>query len=256
MKIVRTTLILIVLWGAGIAHLSAQELSKANEWNFLTNVYLLFPNISGEAGIGNQLTVPIDAHPGDIFSKLKMGGMLYLEARHKRWAITSDLVFMKLNEEVTTGKLFDSGDVTGKQLIWEAAGLYRVAPFLELGVGSRLNYLQMGIDANRNAFPSGTEAVSGIATKTWLDPILITRLTADIREKWLFQFRGDLGGFGVGSDFTWQLQGYAGYRFTKMFQLTAGYRIISIDYDKGVDKERFIFNVDEYGPVVNFGFNF
>jgi hypothetical protein len=94
------------------------------------------------------------------------------------------------------------------------------------------------------------------STKTWFDPVLITRLTTDINGKWLFQFRGDVGGFGVGSDFTWQLQAYAGYRFTKVFQLTAGYRILGIDYDKGTDKERFIYNVDTFGPVVRLGFNF
>jgi hypothetical protein len=62
--------------------------------------------------------------------------------------------------------------------------------------------------------------------------------------------------FGIGSDFTWQLQAYAGYRFSKLFQLTAGYRIIGIDYDKGADKDRFIFDMNEFGPVVRFGFNF
>jgi trans-2-enoyl-CoA reductase len=52
------------------------------------------------------------------------------------------------------------------------------------------------------------------------------------------------------------LQAYAGYRFSKLFQLTAGYGIIGIDYDKGVDKERFIFNMNEFGPVIRIGFNF
>jgi hypothetical protein len=89
-----------------------------------------------------------------------------------------------------------------------------------------------------------------------MDPILIARLTASIREKWLFHLRGDLGGFGIGSDFTWQLEAYAGYRFSKLFQLKAGYRYISIDYDKGADEERFIFNVDEFGPEIKLGFSF
>jgi hypothetical protein len=55
---------------------------------------------------------------------------------------------------------------------------------------------------------------------------------------------------------TWQLQAYAGYRFGRVFQLTAGYRYLSVDYDKGVDAERFVFNLASFGPVVRFGFNF
>ena len=42
------------------------------------------------------------------------------------------------------------------------------------------------------------------------------RSTADIKDKWPSRFRGELGGFGIGTDLTWQLQAYAGYRFTSV----------------------------------------
>jgi hypothetical protein len=154
------------------------------------------------------------------------------------------------------GKVLNSGSVSAKEIIWEPAGFYRIFSFLEIGAGGRLNNIQTETEIRRNVFPAGTEELAGNHSKTWFDPILITRLTADIHEKWLFQFRGDLGGFGAGSDFTWQLQGYAGYRFSRLFQLTPGYRILSIDYDKGTDKERFIYNMDTFGPVLKLGFNF
>jgi hypothetical protein len=234
----------------------AQTQVQEKKWNFLTDIYLLFPNMNGETGIEDLVEVPLDANPGDVFSKLKIGGMLYLEARTEKWAITSDLVFMNLENEVTPSTLLNSGTVTAKQGIWEAAGLYRVASFLEVGVGGRLNHLKTGMEVHRNVLPAGTEEVIKEHSATWYDPVLITRLTADIHDKWLFQFRGDLGGFGIGSDFTWQLQAYAGYRFTRVFQLTVGYRILSIDYDKGEDAEQFIFNIDEFGPVIRLGFNF
>jgi hypothetical protein len=234
----------------------AQSSAKEKKWNFLTEVYMLFPIMHGETGIGNNLTVPVDANTGDIFSTLKLGGMLYLEAHTNKWAITSDFVFMNLEKDVTPTTLIRSGAVGMDQYIWEAAGLYRINSFLEVGVGGRLNHLAADLNGERNVFLNDTEAFSESQSKTFYDPVLITRLSTDIKDKWLFQFRGDLGGFGVGSDFTWQLQAYAGYRFTEVFQLTAGYRILGIDYDKGVDKERFIFNMNEFGPVVRFGFNF
>jgi hypothetical protein len=67
---------------------------------------MLFPNMNGETGVGNTLTVPVDANTGDIFSTLKLGGMLYLEAHTNKWAITSDFVFMNLEKEVTPTTLF------------------------------------------------------------------------------------------------------------------------------------------------------
>ena len=235
---------------------SAQTPASENKWHFLTDVYLMFPYMDGEAGVGDLLSVPVDADPGDIFSKLKMAAMLYLEAKTGKWAITSDLVYMNLKQEITPGILFHSGEVSAKEFIWEPAGLYRIVPFLEVGLGGRLTSLSTGIDGRRNVFPAGTEEVAANGSKTWMDPILITRFSAAIKEKWLFQFRGDIGGFGIGSDLTWQLQAYTGYRFGKVFQLTAGYRYLSVDYDKGVDAERFIFNMASFGPVVRFGFNF
>jgi hypothetical protein len=235
---------------------AAQKEAPEKKWYFLTDIYLMFPYMDGETGAGDLLSVPVDANPRDIFSKLKIAGMLYFEAHNDKWAITSDLVYMNLKQEVTPGTLFHSGEVTAKEFIWEQAGFYRIIHFWEVGAGGRLTNIGIDIDARRNVFPAGTEEVKASGSKTWFDPVIITRLSADIYDKWLFKFSGDIGGFGIGSDLTWQLQAYAGYRFGKVFQLTAGYRILSIDYDKGVDEERFIYNVDTFGPVIRFGFNF
>jgi len=255
-----TSVYLGLLFFASVNPVSAQSADTTKKWNFLVEPYLMFPYMDGETGIqtgiGENLVVPVDANPGDIFSKLKLGAMLYLEASTDKWAITSDFVYMKLKQDVTPGTLIESGDVTAKQMIWEAAGLYRVLPYLEVGAGGRLNAVETGLDVRRNVFPAGTEEITGSESATWFDPVIITRLTADIDDKWLFQFRGDVGGFGVGSELTWQLQGYAGYRFSKLFQLTAGYRIISTDYTKGEQPKQFLFDIDEFGPCLRFGFNF
>lgn len=138
-----------------------------------------------------------------------------------------------------------------KQTAWEVAGLKRITPWLEGGLGGRLVSLYTGLDLETPREPR-----SGSASKTWFDPVIIVRSQGAIKDKWLLQFRGDVGGFGVGSDFSWQIQANVGYRFSKLFQTTIGYRYIGIDYDKGEDLERFIYNVDTYGLVVRLGFNF
>jgi len=240
----------------GMNSILAQDTIQEKKWNFLTDIYVMFPSMDGETGIGNNLIAPVDANPGDIFSKLKMAAMLYFEARTDKWSINSDLVYMSLNQEVSPGTLLHSGTVGVKQLVWEVAGLYQVLPFWEIGVGGRLNNLQTEIDVRRNVLPAGTEEYYETHSATWFDPILITRLATNINDNWLFQFRGDVGGFGLGSDLTWQLQAYAGYRFTKVFQLTAGYRVLSTNYVKGEASEQFTFNMKEFGPVIRFGFNF
>lgn len=241
---------------AGSTPLAAQEQTIEKKWHFLAEPYIMFPYMAGETGFGNALLVDVDANPGDIFSNLKMAAMLYLEAGTDKWAITSDWVYMNLKHDLTPGTLINSGTVGVKQNIWEIAGFYRILPFWEVGLGGRVNYLQTNIEALRNVFPEDTEEVSGLHDDTWFDPLIITRLSTDINNKWLFQFRGDIGGFSLGSDLTWQLQAYAGYRFGNLFQLSAGFRAISIDYRKETDNTEFVFNMKEFGPVIKFGFNF
>ena len=249
-------LFIILLLGALVNPASGQEAPKDKKWNFLAEPYLMFPYMHGKTGIGESLTLPVYATAGDIFSKLQMGAMLYLEAKTDQYAITSDLVYMDLNQNVEPGKLINSGTVDAKQLIWEFAGLYRLSSFLEFGIGGRLNYLQLGVNANIKSFPASSEDISGRQSRTWFDPVIIVRFATDIKDKWLFQIRGDLGGFNIGSVYTWQLQGYVGYRFVKWFQLTAGYRTLSTNYTHGEVPKEFIFNMKEFGPVIRLGFNF
>jgi hypothetical protein len=57
----------------GYHSLEAQSPVTEKKWNFLTDLYLMFPYMAGETGIGESLILPIDASPGDIFSNLQMG---------------------------------------------------------------------------------------------------------------------------------------------------------------------------------------
>jgi hypothetical protein len=190
-------------------------------WGFLIEPYLMFPNMSGQIGIGNLPIAEVDANPADIFDKLNLGLMLYLEAH-----------------------------------AWEISGLYRLTTFLEAGIGVRYNSINSGLDIQRKAISGDTTATSADITERWTDPIIITRIIYNVDNKWLFQFRGDLGGFNIGSAFTWQIQGYIGYRFSELFQLTIGYRYMAIDYDEGTGEDRFKYDMSIFGPMVKLGFNF
>ena len=247
----RVLLISLVISILGGSAAFSQEKEKA-KWHYLTEVYLIFPTMSGEVGVADIPPVTVDADAGSIFGNLKMGAMLYFEATNDDWSITSDLIYMKLGQDVVPDNLVSSGAVTMKQYAWEVAGLKRITPWLEGGIGGRLVSLYTGLDL----VTVHETTREGSASKTWFDPIVLLRSQGAIKGKWLLQFRGDVGGFGVGSDFSWQVQANVGYRFSKLFQTTIGYRYIGINYDKGEGVERFLYNIDTYGPVIRFGFNF
>ena len=230
--------------------------SGDNKWKFIVEPYVMFPSISGVTGIRDLPDIELDANAGDIFSHLQIGGMVFLEARNDRWAITSDLFFANLEQEAKPGTIVVSGKESARQFEWEMAGFYRLAPFLELGVGGRLNNIESDIDLVRNDLQNEEKSQSASLSNTWIDPIIIARISTDIGEKWNLEFRSDLGGFNIGSRLTWQLQGFAGYRLSELFQIYAGYRINSINYDKGTGDDRFRYDVRMFGPIIKFRFNF
>ena len=256
LKPVFLVLILSILFsGNAMAQDSGTFVSENNKWTFLVEPYMMFPNMSGTVGLGDLPEATLDASSNDILGQLKMGFMLNAEASTGKWAIGSDLLYMDLAKGIEARNLISSGEITAKQLGWEVSGLYRVTPWLEVGLGGLLNSINSGADLNVKAIGGGTTSKSKSLTKTWFDPMLITRISSKSGEKFIYQFRGEIGGFGVGSDLAWQIQAYAGYRFSKLFQIMGGYRIISLDYESGSGENRFMYNVDTSGPVVRFGFN-
>lgn len=236
----------------------AQDVQPAvkSEWSYLVEPYGLFPNMKGSVGLADLPEVTVDASTNEIFGNLKMGAMLYAEASNEKWAVGSDILYMSLAQGVKPGSTYINGELTAKQFAWEVSGLRKVTPWLELGLGGTLNSINTEADLKVKEIGGGSTSKSKSMTETWFDPMLITRIKSKAGEKFIYQFRGEIGGFGVGSDFAWQIQAYAGYRFSKLFQITGGYRIISLDYESGNGQDKFMYNVDTSGPVVRFGFNF
>jgi hypothetical protein len=244
----------------GFHSLMAQDsLPKAggsDKWHFRVEPYLMFPNMSGSTGIGALPLVSVDANASDIFSKLKMGGMLYLEASNDKWAINSDFLYMNLEQDITPSSIIKSGSVNAKQMGWELAGLRRVSPWLEFGVGGLLNAMKVEEHITRNQVGGGETTQSASKSKTWFDPMLITRMTLPSKGKLMGQLRAEIGGFGVGSDLAIQAQVLLGYKFSKLFDMNVGYRLISLDYESGDGGSTFIYDINTFGPMLRFGFSF
>ena len=76
---------------------------------------------------------------------------------------------------------------------------------LSLGVDGSVDLGNLGLKR------SGSRAVARSGTLEWVDPFVGLRVRHQLSPGSELQFLGDVGGFGVGSDFTWQL--FGGYSF-------------------------------------------
>jgi hypothetical protein len=235
----------------------AQDPAQAGKkWEFLVEPYFMLANMEGTTAVGSLPDVEVDASAEEILDHLQSGFMIYVEARKGPWAFTSDFLFMDLEASAEPSTAIQSGVVTMGEAAWELAGLRKILPWLEGGVAARMMRLEMGLDVVRNQVGGGTTEQSKSLTQTWVDPAIVARMQLPDADKWLLQLRGDIGGFGIGSDLAWQVQAYGGYRFSHLFQVTAGYRAFGIDYETGEAESYFLYDVVASGPVLQVGFNF
>ena len=76
-------------------------------------------------------------------------------------------------------------------------------------------------------------SVSLAPTKSFIDPIVAVRANRRISERWTVLGYLDVGGFGVGSDITYQVVATANFQMTENLFLSLGYRHLYLDYSDG-----------------------
>ncbi|MCC6678534.1 MAG: hypothetical protein IT436_15475 [Phycisphaerales bacterium] len=112
-----------------------------------------------------------------------------------------------------------------------------------------------GLDVNLKpaALPNRSDS------EDWLDPIVGGKVVVPLAEHWHMAVNGDVGGFGVASDFTWSATAVIGYDF-HIFDLPAsvlaGYRAIGWDYSNGSGPDEFTWDVIEHGVIIGFSLAF
>lgn len=144
-----------------------------------------------------------------------------------------------------------------KQFIGELDATFRIAEgpagFFDVYGGFRYNYTSLDINADRsNRFVLIPRDIDDSGSKTWTDPLIGLRGQWNINDKWFLAGKGDIGGFGVGSDLAWSLQGTVGYNFTESVSAEIGYRYLHTDYDNG----RLTYDVAQAGAFVGLNINF
>lgn len=227
----------------------------ADAWEFRLTPYGWLTAIDGTSGPAG-FPAEIDAGFDDVFDVLEMAAALQFEARRGSWGFIADAFYAELGSSGTLpGAVQTNVDVDFEQFLGEFVVFYRVSEtpgsFLDLYAGIRHNSLSIDLLATSTGtlLPIGGTR-SG--DKGWTDPIIGVRSQWEINDRWFLAAKGDIGGFGVDSDFTWNIQGTVGYRFNESVSLEAGYRYFDTDYTSG----RFSYDVAQSGALIGLNFEF
>ena len=224
-------------------------------WQFEASPYFWMGGMKGDVGVVEQVEpVAVDITFIDIMGALKFALMGSFDARHGRFVASTDAMYISLgtSKDIEIREAdFLEGKLKDKIFITTGVAGYRVVDKDGLAVdvvaGGRLNSMKTSLDLT-----GPQRAFSGSKSETWFDPVVGVRFKAPIAPNWSVKTYGDIGGFGVGSHFTWQLRGDVQYDLSRRWSLTAGWRHLDIDFDHN----GFVFDAAMDGPILGATYRF
>jgi hypothetical protein len=240
--IVRVFLVVVFLF-TGAEGYAADSL---NGWKTEIAPYAWLAGVTGDFTT-NGLPVHIRESLSDVSDVLDFGGMLVVESTKDRAAILFDTAYVKLSDSRTSTTLDMTESVT------ELAGAYTaIVPdttglALDVLAGIRFWNVQ-----NEVSIPGSSQSGS----QTWIDQFLGARTRFNLMKNILFVVRGDVGGFGVESKWSWNVIGTIQYGFSDSFSAGAGYRALFGRYVTGNSSNEFKYDTTTAGPVIGISFRF
>lgn len=226
--------------------------SATDEWQFGFAPYFWLAGLHGTTGTPNR-SVQFSEDFSDVFGSLKFALMGVFEARKNKFVIGADVEYVSLEDDkATPGPLFSSVNAKVKTFIFNPQVGYRVfddpekGRFIEVYTGVRIWRLSTD-------FTFGPGILPGIqvdGSRTWADFVGGLGGKAPLSEKVFLTGKFDLG--GGGSKFTYRIFGGLGYQVTNKIPLIFGYRVMDVDYNKN----NFIYDTNQRGPIVGVGFKF
>jgi len=232
--------------------------ANAEGWSYQFEPYVLASSIKGDTSIGRATGVDVDVDMSDILEVLEMAFMGHFEAHHSNgWGVALDYGFMDLRADIvgTRGGVVDA---QVRQGVFEALmvrGSQSGKGTLEYLAGIRWWDNDIDVDIDPAILP-GTASFS--VEEDWVDLVLGVRWSNPINDKWTLKLRGDVGGFGIGSDFTSAVSAGFHYKMTQSIDLDLQYKATWVDFESGSRGEPGFFEYDTvtHGPIIGVIFNF
>ena len=228
---------------AAIVALSAGPLNAQNrgnaDWYVTVAPYVWFSSIGGSLtntlpyaeNIVGDFSVPV--HDSDLqtawAARFELG-----KGRYRLWSnvlrsnLSNDAEFTRVSDPTVSV----NGTYDFTWLMVEMFGAVQVGSFktnhaIETYAGARY------VRQDQNLTATGSPATN--VTETWVDPVLGVRYFYDMGGRFWTTINTDIGGFGVGSEFTWTLAAELGFRIAKPVDVTMRYVYQEVGYDNGKD---------------------
>ncbi len=218
--------------------LCAQE---NNKLSFDMSLYGLAAGMSGNVavkGIASDVDVGFDK----VWDNLKFGAMGSARVGYGPWGVSTEVIYMDLG--ATKGPF----TIGAQQWLVQPALEYSLSQYFGVYAGTRYNNIALQLNGPLGQNPSGTH-------ESW-DPIIGAQVNLPLWKTISFRVKGDVGGFDVGSQLTWQAYPYFNWQISNLASMQAGYRFIYTDYTTGSGLNEFKYDMLTQGPQIGFSLHF
>jgi hypothetical protein len=236
------------------ASVAAQSASSGgSDWEFAVTPYLWMAGTKADIDTPQGESINTDESFFDILDDLKFAFMGAFEVKHGRFVSVQDMMFLSLGSSADghIGPIPIEADVDEKLLTTTHLFGYRVVDngpmFVDIFAGGRITSIKVDVDIH---LPLQT--IERDSKKTQFGPVVASRVRFPLSDKWGVGLYGDLGGFGVGADISWQLLGTIQYDISDRWRLSGGWRHF---YAKQ-DKNDFDVHVKLDGPILGATYRF
>ena len=211
-------------------------------WSHRVTLYFIGAGLSGDVAV-KGVPLDVDMSLGDILENLDFGFMGNYRVQKNRGSVGTDIIYLGLGTSGERGR----AELDVDYWMVELSAGYEVSPLFTAIAGLRYHSL-----SNRLFFPVSENEVK--ATEDWVDPLVGGRLTWRLGTEWSAHLRGDVGGFGIGSDFAWQLLPLLEWMPSERLSGLLGYRVIYTDYEN--EDQEFKYDMTVTGPTLGLAAHF
>ena len=244
--------------------------SKLGGWSFEFAPYVWLPEINGNLQV-RRISASFHVNYDQLFDLLGAGdlftGMGHFEAKNGRLSLFLDAVGGHVTPSGKTERA--KVDSTLNFTYVEFGPAFRLFEFpstlggrrpivIDALVGGRFMYFysKLSVVGNR-----GFVSASDSASVDWVDPFVGGRWLVPIVGDLDLFFRGDIGGFGAGSQLAWNLVSGFEYRlpwklFSARTRAVAAYKVLDFDYSTGSGQRKRSVDLNQRGPAIGIGFDF
>lgn len=241
---------------------------KTKDFTFSINPYIWFVGVGGTIGYGpDGGKYGFNKSFSEAVEYLKMAAAAAGRFKYKQFSFLYDIAYVNLKgfeTEAPQGKGIVSANWTLKETLYDLFLSYLFPSKnkntnVEIYAGTRIWAIEKEATFLLNDTlrrPTG-DIPPGIYKQTessnvWVDPVL--GVTSDFRlgKKWFAYLRGDIGGFSVNSQMTWQMTGGFVYMISPNWPTTFGFKYVGVNYEKDPNN----LTVNEYGPTLSIGYRY